>query len=82
MKVGIGFYVVEVVTILIGPLAAIVDFLVKERLKDEDGAVLQLTEDNFDNILKVTPLVLVEFFADWCPPCQALEPLFYGAAKR
>ena len=61
--------------------AAIVDYMVKEHLKDEDGAVLKLTEDNFDNILKVSPLVLVEFFADWCPPCQALEPHFYAAAK-
>ncbi len=56
--------------------------MVKERLKDEDGAVLKLTEDNFDNLLRVSPLILVEFFADWCPPCLVLEPHFYAAAKK
>ena len=61
---------------------AVVDYMIKERLKDDGGAVLKLTEDNFDNILRVTPLALVEFFADWCPACQALEPHFFAAAGR
>ncbi len=37
--------------------------------------VRHLTEkDNFDDLLK-KDLLLVDFYADWCGPCQRLAPI-------
>ena len=45
--------------------------------------VLTLTDDNFQQeVLNSTTPVLVDFAADWCPPCRVLEPTIAELAEE
>jgi thioredoxin 1 len=44
---------------------------------------IELTEQNFEaEVLKSTLLVLVDFWASWCGPCQAMGPIIDELAKE
>ncbi|MFK8039313.1 MAG: thioredoxin [Crocinitomicaceae bacterium] len=36
----------------------------------------------FGDLIKSTPLVLVDFSATWCGPCQQLAPILESVSKR
>ncbi|GAB6018793.1 hypothetical protein CHUAL_000455 [Chamberlinius hualienensis] len=46
------------------------------------GAVVQLTNDNFDTIVSQNELVFINFYADWCHFSQILGPIFEEASTK
>jgi thioredoxin 1 len=39
------------------------------------------SEEQFSNLLNRSELIVVKFFATWCPPCKKLKPDFEKASK-
>lgn len=37
--------------------------------------MIAVTEDNFDALLARNLPVLIDVYADWCPPCRRIAPL-------
>lgn len=51
--------------------------------KTMENKVLEVTEGNFETeVLKETKTVLIDFYADWCGPCQALSPIVDAVANK
>ena len=46
-------------------------------------SLLNITKDNFENeVLKSEKTVLIDFYADWCGPCQMVGPIIHEIAEE
>jgi thioredoxin 1 len=45
-------------------------------------ATVELTKDNFDEVVSGADLLLVDFWAAWCRPCRMFGPVFEQASER
>jgi thioredoxin 1 len=46
------------------------------------AAAIELTDKNFEDHLKKGGILLIDFWAAWCPPCRAFGPIFEASAAK
>jgi len=45
------------------------------------SSTVELTKDNFDQMVTDNEFVLIDFWAEWCGPCRQFAPVYEKAAE-
>ena len=45
-------------------------------------ATVELTKENFEQVVTGSPMVIVDFWAPWCGPCRGFAPIFEQASDK
>ncbi|HXZ48185.1 MAG TPA: thioredoxin [Usitatibacter sp.] len=45
-------------------------------------AVVELTKDNFEEVVTSNPTVIVDYWAPWCGPCRGFAPVYEKVSEQ
>ena len=45
-------------------------------------SVMEITQENLTETIDNNDIVLIDFWAPWCGPCQTFKPIFHDAAEK
>ena len=45
-------------------------------------ATIELTKDNFEDVVTKNDLVIVDFWAPWCGPCRGFAPVYEAVSEK
>jgi thioredoxin 1 len=49
--------------------------------QNKSSKTVHITDKDFDETVHKYPLIVVDFWADWCPPCKMLAPVIEQLAQ-